>query len=312
MTVDEDVHAGPAVRKMARELGVDLRRVNGSGPRHRILKDDLGGYIKDMVGRAQRGGAGKTIESAPLPDFSQFGEISVQPIERIHLLTAQGMLNSWAAAPQVTQFDEADITELEQFRKVEKATAERLGIKLTLLPFLLKACACALRELPQFNVSIDMARQQLIRKHYIHIGVAVDTRHGLFVPVLRDVDRKSVFELAQEIQDKAVRAAEKKLKPAEMQGGCFSISSLGSIGGTAFTPIVNVPEVAILGVSKARLQPVWSGDRFEPRLMLPLSLSYDHRAVNGADGAKFTTLLGWLLSDLRRLLLGAGSGVTGL
>lgn len=301
---DSSVHAGPAVRKFARELGVDLARVVATGPRQRVLKDDLNVYIKEMMQKAQSPGfAAAEFTAAPLPDFSQFGEVSVRALSRVQMLTAKGMLNSWVTAPQVTQFDQADITELEQFRKDQKSRADSAGVKLTVLPFLLKACAYALKALPQLNVSIDLAQQQIIDKHYVHIGIAVDTPHGLFVPVVRDVDKKSILDLAQEVAALAKSAADKKLLPSQLQGASFSISSLGSIGGTAFTPIVNVPEVAILGVSKAQMQSVYINGQFVPRLMLPLSLSYDHRAVNGAEAARFTTLLGRLLGDIRNLLL---------
>jgi len=302
-----NVHAGPAVRKFAREHGVDLARVEPSGPRSRILQEDVSLYIKTQVQIAQSGQLTvdrSLLASAPaLPDFKQFGDISLLAMSKIHLKTAENMQRSWSI-PQVTQFDEADITEMEAFRKGQKQTAEQKGIKLTPLVFLLKACAYVLKALPQFNVSLDLARQQVIQKQYIHIAFAVDTPYGLFVPVIRDVDKKGLWQLAAECQDLADRAREKKLTPAEMQGACFTISSLGAIGGTAFTPIVNFPEVAILGVSRAQMKPVYNQQNaLEPRLMLPLSLSYDHRAVNGADGARFTALLGKVMSDLRELLL---------
>ena len=301
------VHAGPAVRKMARELGVDLAQVKGSGPSGRIVKEDLQSFIKQGMQQLRSGptpGAGMGLPTVKLPDFSQFGDVERTAMSRIHQLTAENMQRSWLTVPHVTQFDEADITELEAFRKGQKAAAEKQGAKLTPLPFLLKACAYALKMLPQFNVSLDMERQEIVQKHYINIGVAVDTPAGLVVPVIRDVDKKGLWELARECGEMAAKARDKKLKPAEMQGGCFSISSLGSVGGTAFTPIVNTPEVAILGVSKAQFKPVYNGEGgFDPRLMLPLSLSYDHRAVNGADAARFTALLAELLGDLRKLLL---------
>ncbi len=301
------VHAGPAVRKLAREFGVDLTQVKGSGPKGRILKEDVQAFVKAGMQKLQSGsapvGAGMGLPTVKLPDFSQFGPIDRRAMSKIHQVTADNMARSWLTVPHVTQFDEADITDLEDFRKAQKAAAERRGTKLTPLPFLLKACAYALKALPQFNVSLDMEKHEIIQKHYIHIGVAVDTPHGLMVPVIRDVDTKSIWELAEETLDLAAKAKDKKLKPAEMQGGCFTISSLGSVGGTAFTPIVNTPEVAILGVSRAQVKPVWNGKEFVPRLMLPLSLSYDHRAVNGADAARFTTLLGELLGDIRKLLL---------
>jgi len=300
------VHAGPAVRKLARELGADLTRVKGSGPKSRILKDDVHAYVKSQLQQAQQGSGvatGSGIPGVKLPDFSQFGEIEREGMSRMMAATATNMQRSWLNVPHVTQFDDADITEMEDFRKAQKAAGEKRGVKMTPLPFLLKACAAALAELPQFNVSLDMERKEVVRKKYIHIGIAVDTPHGLMVPVIRDVDQKGLWELAAESAELAQKARDKQLKPAEMQGACFTITSLGGIGGTAFTPIVNTPEVAILGVSKASMKPVWDGKAFQPRLMLPLSLSYDHRAVNGADAARFTNLLTQLLGDIRTLLL---------
>ncbi|UZD66549.1 dihydrolipoyllysine-residue acetyltransferase [Marinobacter sp. AN1] len=299
------VHAGPAVRKLARELGADLTRVKPSGPKDRILKDDVEAYIRQNLKKAQEGGSveGAGIPGIKLPDFSQFGEVERESMSRMMTATATNMQKSWLNVPHVTQFDDADITEMEAFRKGQKQAGEKKGVKLTPLPFILKACAAALEELPQFNVSLDMERKEVVRKKYVHIGIAVDTPHGLMVPVIRDVDQKGLWQLAEEAQELADKARDKKLKPAEMQGACFSITSLGGIGGTAFTPIVNTPEVAILGVSRAAMKPVWDGEAFQPRLMLPLSLSYDHRAVNGADAARFTNLLGQLLGDIRRLLL---------
>ncbi|WP_138435749.1 MULTISPECIES: dihydrolipoyllysine-residue acetyltransferase [Marinobacter] len=300
------VHAGPAVRKLARELGADLTRVKGSGPKSRILKDDVHAYVKSQLQQAQQGtgvATGSGIPGVKLPDFSQFGEVEREGMSRMMAATATNMQRSWLNVPHVTQFDDADITEMEDFRKAQKAAGEKRGVKMTPLPFLLKACAAALAELPQFNVSLDMERKEVVRKKYIHIGIAVDTPHGLMVPVIRDVDQKGLWELAAESAELAQKARDKQLKPAEMQGACFTITSLGGIGGTAFTPIVNTPEVAILGVSKASMKPVWDGKAFQPRLMLPLSLSYDHRAVNGADAARFTNLLTQLLGDIRTLLL---------
>jgi len=299
------VHAGPAVRKLARELGADLTKVKPSGPKDRILKDDVEAYIRQNLKKAQDGGSveGAGIPGIKLPDFSQFGEVERESMSRMMTATATNMQKSWLNVPHVTQFDDADITEMEAFRKGQKQAGEKKGVKLTPLPFILKACAAALLELPQFNVSLDMERKEVVRKKYVHIGIAVDTPHGLMVPVIRDVDQKGLWQLAEEAQELADKARDKKLKPAEMQGACFSITSLGGIGGTAFTPIVNTPEVAILGVSRAAMKPVWDGEAFQPRLMLPLSLSYDHRAVNGADAARFTNLLGQLLGDIRRLLL---------
>lgn len=300
------VHAGPAVRKLARELGADLTRVKGSGPKGRITKDDVQGYVKSQLQQAQQGGGvatGSGIPGVKLPDFSQFGEVEREGMSRMMAVTAANMQRSWLNVPHVTQFDDADITEMENFRKGQKAAGEKRGVKMTPLPFLLKACAAALAELPQFNVSLDMDKKEVVRKKYIHIGIAVDTPHGLMVPVIRNVDQKGLWELAAESAELAQKARDKQLKPAEMQGACFTITSLGGIGGTAFTPIVNTPEVAILGVSKAAMKPVWDGKEFQPRLMLPLSLSYDHRAVNGADAARFTSLLTQLLGDIRTLLL---------
>ncbi|ABM20398.1 dihydrolipoamide acetyltransferase [Marinobacter sp. EVN1] len=300
------VHAGPAVRKLARELGADLTRVKGSGPKGRIVKDDVHAYVKSQLQQSQQGSGvatGSGIPGVKLPDFSQFGEIEREGMSRMMAATATNMQRSWLNVPHVTQFDDADITEMEAFRKGQKAAGEKRGVKMTPLPFLLKACAAALAELPQFNVSLDMERKEVVRKKYIHIGIAVDTPHGLMVPVIRDVDQKGLWELAAESAELAQKARDKQLKPAEMQGACFTITSLGGIGGTAFTPIVNTPEVAILGVSKASMKPVWDGKEFQPRLMLPLSLSYDHRAVNGADAARFTNLLTQLLGDIRTLLL---------
>ncbi|PID43007.1 MAG: dihydrolipoyllysine-residue acetyltransferase [Proteobacteria bacterium] len=302
---DTSVHAGPAVRRLAREFGVDLARVKGSGPKQRILKEDVQQFVKAALkSTAVEGGAvGSGIPAVALPDFSQFGPVVRRPMTRIHKLTADSMHRSWLNVPHVTQFDEADITDMESFRKANKAMAEIRGVKLTPIPFLLKACAHVLKAMPQFNVSLDMDKKEVIEKSYIHIGLAVDTPDGLVVPVIRDVDKKGIWELGSDMAILAKKAQEKKLLPAEMQGGCFTISSLGGIGGTAFTPIVNTPEVAILGVSKASIKPVWNGSEFAPRLMLPLSLSYDHRAVNGADAARFTAMLGSLLGDLRNLLL---------
>ncbi|WP_404364995.1 dihydrolipoyllysine-residue acetyltransferase [Marinobacter sp.] len=300
------VHAGPAVRKLARELGADLTRIKGSGPKSRIIKDDLQAYVKQRLSQVQEGGvasAGGGIPGIKLPDFSKFGEVERESMSRMQVATANNMQRSWLNVPHVTQQDESDITELEAFRKGLKAEGEKRGVKMTPLPFILKACARALEDLPQFNVSLDMDRKELVRKKYIHIGIAVDTPAGLMVPVIRNVDQKGLWELAEEAGQLAAKARDKKLKPDEMQGACFSITSLGGIGGTAFTPIVNAPEVAILGISKAAMKPVWDGSAFQPRLMLPLSLSYDHRAVNGADAARFTTLLGSLLGDIRHLLL---------
>lgn len=302
------VHAGPAVRMLARELGVDLTQVVGSGPKNRILKEDLQNFVKQVMqqtkatsGTVAAGGAG--IPPIPLQDFSQFGKVEEKPMGRLLKAGAVNLHRSWLNVPHVTQFDEADITDLEEFRKSVKAEAEKQGARLTPLPFMIKACALALKAFPQFNVSLGGAGDTLIWKEYINIGFAVDTPDGLLVVVVKDADKKSVYELARESSDLAARAQNKQLKGDDMKGGCFTISSLGSIGGTAFTPIVNAPEVAILGVSKASMKPVWDGKAFLPRLMLPLSLSYDHRAINGADAARFTAYLAQQLSDIRKMLL---------
>ncbi|WP_372613084.1 dihydrolipoyllysine-residue acetyltransferase [Halomonas sp.] len=304
------VHAGPAVRMLARELGVDLGLVKPSGPKERVLKEDVHTYVKQvMAGKASTPAAapsaagGGGIPPIPDQDFKEFGEVEERPIGRLMKMGATNLHRSWVNLPHVTQFDEADITELEAFRKSMKAEAEAQGAKLTPLPFLIKACAYALQQYPQFNISLKADGVTLVQKKYVHIGIAVDTPDGLMVPVIRDVDKKSLIDIAKESVELAKKAQTKKLKREEMTGGCFTISSLGSIGGTAFTPIVNAPEVAILGISKAQMKPVWDGKAFEPRLMMPLCLSFDHRAVNGADGARFTALLSQLLSDIRRLLL---------
>lgn len=298
------VHAGPAVRKIAREFGADLTRVQGSGPKGRILKEDLQDWVKRQLqsgGAASASGAG--IPGVELPDFTKFGEVERQPMNKIQKLTATGMQRSWLNVPHVTQFEKADITDLEAFRKAHKPEGESRGVKMTLLPFLMKACAYVLQTYPQFKASLDMDNQEIIHKHYCHIGMAVDTPNGLVVPVIRDADQKSVWQLAEEAQTLSGKARDKKLTNDDMSGACFTITSLGGIGGTAFTPIVNTPEVAILGVSKAAIEPLWDGSAFQPRLMLPLSLSYDHRAINGADAARFTTLLSRVLGDLRELVM---------
>tara|TARA_Y100001936_G_scaffold238333_2_gene270030 strand:- start:5689 stop:7374 length:1686 start_codon:yes stop_codon:yes gene_type:complete len=298
----EQVYAGPAVRKLAREFGIDLSKVSGSGPRKRIVKEDLHAYVKQLA-KAPAAAAGGGIAPIPDVDFAKFGEVDIQPLSKLDKLTAANMHRSWLNLPHVTQFDDADITELEDFRREMKKEAEQRGVKLTPLPFLLKAAAAALRGNAKFNASLSADGESIVYKHYVHIGMAVDTPAGLVVPVIRDVDKKSLWELAEETAELAKKARERKLKPAEMQGGCFTISSLGNIGGTGFTPIINAPEVAILGVSKLAVKPVWDGDSFQPRKMLPLSLSYDHRVINGADAGKFFTELAQMLADIRRLLL---------
>lgn len=304
-SVGSSVHAGPAVRALARELGVNLSNVPSTGPRGRITKDDLHDFVKAKLQEAESGqtmNGGSGIPPIPPVDFAAFGPVERIPMTKIHKLTADNMTRCWLNVPAVTQFDEADITDLETFRKSMKAEAEKKGVKLTPLPFLIKASAYALAELPQVNASIDPSTDEIVRKGYIHIGIAVDTPDGLMVPVIRDADQKGIWDIAAEASELADKAKNKKLKPAEMQGATFTISSLGSIGGTAFTPIVPSPQAAILGISKASMQPVWDGSAFQPRLMLPLCLSYDHRVINGGDGARFTTILSKVLGDIRHLV----------
>ena len=301
-----DVYAGPAVRKLGRQLGVDLGKVSGTGPRGRLLKDDVRNYVKNIVASVQSGasvGGGSGIPRVPAVDFAKFGEIEMVKMSKIKKLTAENMTRNWLNVPHVTQWDDVDITEMEAFRTGLKAEAEKRGSKLTPLPFLLKACAAALRAEPSFNVSMHHDGEHIVQKNYVHIGVAVDTPIGLLVPVVRDVDKKGLWELADEINVLAKKARDGKLMPAEMQGGCFTISSLGAMGGSGFTPMVNAPEVAILGVSRAQIKPVWNGKEFVPRNMLPISLSYDHRAVNGADAGRFFTFLTGVIADIRRLVL---------
>lgn len=293
-------HASPAVRRFARELGVDLGAVEGSGPKGRILREDVQGYVKRALAQ---GGGGLGVAPMPEIDFSQFGPVETQALTKINKLTGQNLHRNWVTIPHVTQFDEADITELESFRKTLADEYKDKGVKITFLAFLMKAVVSALKEYPRVNASLDATGEHLILKHYYHIGVAVDTPDGLVVPVIRDVDRMSLVDIAAALQEMSQKARDKKLKPADMQGGCFTISSLGGIGGTSFTPIVNAPEVAILGVSRAKMQPVWNGKEFAPRMILPLSLSYDHRVIDGALGARFTTFLSSRLSDMRRMLL---------
>ncbi|WP_425220885.1 dihydrolipoyllysine-residue acetyltransferase [Pseudomonas sp.] len=301
------VHAGPAVRMLAREFGIDLTDVKPTGPRDRILKEDVQKHVQAVMQQRKAAPAGATggsgIPPVPEVDFSRFGDIETVDMTRLQQVGASNLHRSWLNVPHVTQFDLADISALEAFRKDQKAAAEKAGVKLTVLPFLLKACAHLLREQPNFNVALAGNGKQLIQKKYVHIGFAVDTPDGLLVPVIRDVDKKSLLQLAAEAAELADKARNKKLGADAMQGACFTISSLGHIGGTYFTPIVNSPEVAILGVSKATMQPVWDGASFQPQLMLPLSLSYDHRAINGAAAAQFTRRLGELLGDIRTMLL---------
>ncbi|HEY8118140.1 MAG TPA: dihydrolipoyllysine-residue acetyltransferase [Methylophilaceae bacterium] len=303
-------HASPSVRKFARELGVNLALVAGSGPKNRILQSDVQAFVKGELAKPRSenmgtGGAGLSTLPMPVIDFSQFGEIETKPLSRIKKLSGANLHRNWVTAPHVTQFDEADITDLEDFRKSMSAEAEKRGVKLTLLAFLMKAAVNALRTYPNFNASLSPEGDSLIMKQYYHIGFACDTPDGLVVPVVRDVNQKDVLDIARDLAELSSKARERKLKIEEMQGGCFTVSSLGSIGGTMFTPIINCPEVAILGVSRSSMQPVYDAKSksFEPRLMLPLSLSYDHRVVDGADGARFTSHMRMMLSDVRRLLL---------
>lgn len=298
-----DVHAGPAVRKLAREMGVDLSRVTATGPKGRILKDDVHAWVKQALSQRSAGSAVGTAVQLPEIDFSKFGEVERIELNKVRKVSASNLHRSWVTIPHVTQHDEADITDLENFRQQENKRLAKQDVKLTMLAFMAKACAAALREFPHFNSSLENSGEALIRKHYINIGVAVDTDNGLVVPVLRDVDKKGIVEIAREVGELAEKARNRKLTPKDMQGGSFSISSLGGIGGTAFTPIVNWPEVAILGVSKSQWKPHWNGKEFVPRLMLPLSLSYDHRVIDGADAARFITYLSQTLADMRRALL---------
>ena len=307
-------HASPSIRKFARELGVDLGRVQGSGIKGRIVKEDVQAFVKaTLAGRpaaaAAPGGGGLDVLPWPDVDFAKFGPIELKPRPRIKKLSAANLHRNWVMIPHVTQFDEADITELEAFRKSNTAETEKRGFKLTMLAFLIKASVTALRQFPDFNASLDKTGENLVLKKYFHIGVAVDTPEGLVVPVVRDADRKGVFDLARELSEISKLAREGKLKPGDMQGGTFSISSLGGIGGSAFTPIINAPEVAILGVSRSYMKPIYFGkgekgeDLFKARLILPLSLSYDHRVIDGALAARFTAFLATVLSDIRRTLL---------
>ena len=296
------VYASPAVRRIARELGVDLKRVKGTGRKGRILKDDVQGFVKKVM--SESAGVGpRGLPPMPVIDFSKFGDIELEPLSRIQRLSLVNVHRSWLHVPHVTQHDKADVTELEEFRKAHVEEAKAQGFKLTPVAFVMKASVAALKEFPRVNSSLDSDEEQVVLKKYYHIAVAVDTPQGLVVPVIRDVDKKGIFELARELGDISERAREGKLKLDEMRGASFTITSLGGIGGTAFTPIVNAPEVAILGLSRTRREPFWTGESWEPRLILPLSLSYDHRVIDGALAVRFTTYLSGVLSDLRRLLL---------
>ncbi len=309
-TADTVPHASPSVRKFARELGVDLARVKGSGPKGRITQTDVQEFVKGVMrgappatAPAARGGLSLDLPEWPQVDFAKFGPVEAKPLSRIRKLSGAFLHRNWVSIPHVTQHDEADITELEAFRKENAQVAEKGGFKLTMLAFLVKASVNALREFPELNASLDKTGDNLVIKKYYHIGVAVDTPDGLLVPVIKDADRKGVFDLAKELAEISKAAREKKLKPDAMRGGTFSISSLGGIGGTSFTPIINAPEVAILGVARSQMRPVFKDGAFVPRLMIPLSLAYDHRVIDGAAGARFTTYLASVLSDIRRTLL---------
>ncbi len=295
-------HASPSIRRFARELGVDLARVKGSGEKNRVTKSDVQGYVKAALSQGGTGG-GLQVLAMPVVDFAKFGPIESKPLSRIQKISGANLHRNWVTIPHITQHDEADITAMEALRKQLGEEHAEQGIKITLLAFMLKAVVTALQQFPNFNASLDANGENLILKKYFHIGVAVDTPDGLMVPVLRDVNQKGLVQLAKELGEISVKARAKKLPATDMQGGCFTISSLGGIGGTAFTPIINAPEVAILGVSRARMKPIYQDGEFVPRLMLPLSLSYDHRVIDGAAAVRFTTYLGQVLSDARRLAL---------
>ena len=309
------VHASPSVRRLAREFGVDLTQVQGTGRKNRVQKDDVQSFVKYELSRPKMNpgssagsgntGGGLQVLAQPKVDFAKFGEIEEVPLTRIQKLSGPNLHRNWVTIPHVTQFDEADITDLETFRKEQNAIAEKrkLGVKITPLVFMMKAVADGLKEYPAFNSSLSESGESLVMKKYYHIGIAVDTPGGLMVPVVRDVDKKGIMEISRELMEISAKARDGKLKATDMQGSCFTISSLGGIGGTAFTPIVNAPDVAILGVSKSEMKPKWNGKDFEPRLMLPLSLSYDHRVIDGALAARFSVHVSGALSDLRRILL---------
>jgi pyruvate dehydrogenase E2 component (dihydrolipoamide acetyltransferase) len=302
-----DVYAGPSVRLLARELGVDLGQVAGTGPRSRIQKDDVNNFVKSALksggNAASASTSGVGIPQVPAVDFSQFGEIETVKLSKIQKITADNMQRNWLNVPHVTQFDDADITELEVFRKSLKLEGEKKGIKVTPVAFIIKAAAAALAANPEFNRSLAGDGENYVQKHYINIGMAVDTPRGLVVPVIKDADKKGIWEISADVIAMATLAREGKLKPSDMQGGCFTISSLGAIGGNGFTPIVNSPEVGILGVSKSQMKPIWDGSDFQPKLMLPLALSYDHRVINGGDAGRFMTYLVKVLSDIRHMTL---------
>jgi pyruvate dehydrogenase E2 component (dihydrolipoamide acetyltransferase) len=309
-------HASPSIRKFSRELGVDLVRVKGTGPKGRILHEDVQNYVKAIVSGAAAPAAAPVASSAakgtgvgldllpwPSLDFSKYGPTELQPLSRIKKISGPNLHRNWVMIPHVTQYDQADVTELEEFRKETNASLAKSGVKLTILAFVIKACVTALKKNPEFNASLDEKGENLILKQYYHIGFAADTPNGLVVPVVRDADKKGVLQIAQEMADLSAQARDGKLKPADMQGASFTISSLGGIGGTYFTPIINAPEVAIIGLSKLEYKPVWDGKQFVPRLILPLSLSYDHRVIDGAQGARFIVSLSEVLADMRKTLL---------
>ena len=306
--VSSKAHASPSIRRFARELGVNLDLITGSGPKHRILKEDVQTFVKSQLSKSRSDAMGSGLNVLPWPqvNFAKFGSIELKPLTRIQQISGANLHRNWVMIPHVTQFDEADITDLEELRKESNENTKKNNIKLTLLAFLMKALIAPLKKFPQFNASLDNSADgevNLIIKHYYHIGFAVDTPQGFVVPVIRDIDQKGIIAIAEELSKLSALAREGKLKPTDMQGACMTISSLGGIGGTAFTPIINAPEVAILGVSKATIKPVYRDDQFVPRLMLPLSLSYDHRVIDGATAARFTTHLSEVLTDMRLALL---------
>ena len=303
-SLSSKAHASPSVRRFARELGVDIGLVYGSGPKGRILKEDVKAFTKSVLsGNKLTGSGGFALPEIPPIDFSKFGEIETKPLSRIKILGGQSLHRSWITVPHVTQFDEADITDLEEFRKSKIETAKKQGIKLTLVAFLVKAVVDVLQQYPEFNSSLSADGENIILKKYFHIGVAVNTDNGLMVPVVKDADKKGLFDIASEISELSNKAREGKISPKDLQGGCFTISSLGGIGGLHFTPIINTPEVAILGVSRATMKPVFEDGKFTPRLIMPFALSYDHRVIDGVAGAQFTQYLSTVLSDIRHILL---------
>ena len=298
----DGVYAGPAVRMLARELGVSLKKITGTGPKGRILKDDVNDYVKSAL-NSSSAATGHSIPNMPDIDFSQFGAVEIVKMSKIQKITSSNMQRSWLNVPHVTQFDETDITDLDAFRKSLKSQAEARGVRITPVAFLLKAIGIALKDNPEFNRSLMNDGENFVQKNYCHIGLAVDAPKGLMVPVIRDVNDKGLWEIAEDVGRVAGLARDGKLKPSDMQGGCFTLSSLGAIGGNGFTPIVNSPELGILGVSNAKIQPVWDGAEFSPRLMLPLALSYDHRLINGGSAGRFLTQVNRLLSDIRLMSL---------